>query len=226
MRHLLWLIARTNHHVLWGICMDKHADAYLDKSFPLGKLLHFEITVDAWQPGELRRLVMVRHSQSGYSLRYVHDKSLEKALRRRVRHWRRPDEPAVQEALEQIFFERLAAICGENITVVFYYWLRSLRPAGKDRFEVQPVEGLDLSPIRGFSLDQAFLLAAVLQHDNLTADELAAILDTEVIQTRLELEILENQNILEMDLSTGRCRINPVVIRAAAEMLESRNILY
>ena len=224
-QHLLWLVARTNHHVLWGFCMGEYADGYLEKCFPLNKLFHFELNIPILQPGTLRRLIMARHNQSGYRLQYTSEKRLEKILRRRVKRWTHLEEPAVQEALEQIFFERLADVCGENIIVAFYYWLRSLHPTGEDSFEVAPMQELDLDLVRGFSMDQAYLLNALLQHDNLTAQELASILDSGLIQTRLEVEILVNQNIL--DLGEKRSfRVNPVALKPVAEMLESRNLIY
>ena len=225
-RHLFWLIARTNHHVLWGICLDKYAFNYLSKSMPLSRLFHFEVSISAWQPQELRRLILQRHNQSGYGLRYVMDKSLEKALRQRVRHWRRPDEPAVQEALGQIYFERLGEICGENILTALYYWLRSLQPVGRERFDVQPLNGLDLDIVHDFTLDQAFILLAVLEHDNLTAGELAVTLETDLIQTRLELEILANQSVLDFDVRSGHFRVNPIALGPMVEMLENRNLIY
>lgn len=214
-QHLLWLVARTNKHILWGLCMGKYANGYLAKCFPLNKLFHFELNIPSLQPGTLRRLIMARHNQSGYRLQYLSDKRLEKILRRRVKRWTHLEEPAVQEALEQIVFERLADVCGENIVVAFYYWMRSLHPTGEDSFEVAPMEALDLDLVRGFSMDQAYLLNAVLQHDNLDAQELASILDSGLIQTRLDVEILINQNIMDID-EKGFFRVNPVALKPAA----------
>lgn len=226
MRHLCWLIARTNHHVLWGLCMGKYAYIYLDHVLPMSRLFHFEIAIQRWDPKQLRQLVMLRHHQSGYGLRYAIDDSVQGALRRRVKRWRHPDEPAVQEALAELFFERLTEVCGENILTAFYYWLRSLQTVEEERFEVHPMKAVDLGLLRSFSLDQNFILAAILQHDNLTAPELAAILDADPIQTRLELEIMSNQNIVEFDLETRRFRMNAVAFNPVAEVLASRNILH
>ncbi|MFH1570061.1 MAG: ATP-binding protein [Gemmatimonadota bacterium] len=225
-RHLLWLVARTNQHVLWGLCLEKNARHYLARWLPFERLLHFEVGIRRRRPRELRSLIMQRHNRSGCRLRFLLGPDQERAVRRRVKRWRRPDEPAVQEALAQIYFEELAAVCGENVIVAFFYWLRSIRPVEPDTYEVQPMEALRLDLVRAFSLDQAFVLAAVLQHDNLTAEELASTLDTDPIQTRLELEILVNQSILEMHAGSGRFRLNPVALKPVAEMLEGRNLVY
>jgi hypothetical protein len=225
-RYLLWLVARTNHNVLWGLCLGKYAHDYLSKFLPLDQLFHFEIAISAWKPHELRQLILLRHDQSGYSHSYAFDKDLEKALRRRVRHWRRPEEPAAQEALEQIFFEELAETCGENILVALYYWLRALDPNGRDHYTVKPMRELDLDMVNNSTLEQAFILAAILHHDNLNPQETAEILDANLIQTRLQLDILDNLNILDIDAETRRYRVNPVVLQPVSEMLEGRNLLY
>ncbi len=226
MRHLLWLIARTNHHVLWGLCMGRYARDYLTKFLSLDQLFHFEVEIAAWQPNELRQLLLLRHDQSGYSHSFLIDKGLEKILRRRLRHWRRVEEPAVQEALEGIFFEELAEASGENILVALYYWLRALQASGRDHYAVQPLRELDLGLIKQATLEQAFILAAVLHHDNLSAQETAEILDANVIQTRLMLEILDNYNILDFDPDMRRYRVNPLVLHAVSTMLRERNLLY
>ena len=225
-QHLFWLIARTNHHILWGICLDQHARDYLGMWLPLDHLFHFEVRIRVWQPAELQVLIMQRHNQSGYRLRYAIDKELEKALRRRVRRWRRSEEPAVQDALSQIYFKSLAEISKENVFVALLYWLRSLEPSENELLMVNPVSEIDLGIVRDFSLEQALILIAVLQHDNLTAAELSAILDRDLIQTRLELEILWNDNILEFDQESTRFRINPIGLNAVEEMLEGRGLLW
>ena len=224
-RHLFWLIARTNHHILWGICLDQHARGYLGMWLPLGRLFHFEVGIRAWQPAELQMMIMQRHNQSGYRLRYAVDKGLEKAVRRRVHRWRHPEEPAVQDALSQIYFKNLAEISRENIFVALLYWLRSLEPSESELLVVNPASEIDLGIVRDFSLEQAFILTAMLQHDNLTAAELSSILDRDLIQTRLELEILWNDNILEFDQESERFRINPIGLNAIEEMLRGRGLL-
>ena len=132
----------------------------------------------------------------------------------------------MQDVLERVFFERLSAVCKENIIVALFYWLKSLEADGPDRFNVMPMRPLNLELIHGFSMDRAHILNAVLQHDNLTADELADILDTDLIQTRLELEIMANQNILEFNRDNRRYRFNTVAFDAVARMLSGRNIYY
>ncbi len=224
-QHLLWLIARTNHHILWGISLDQHARNYLGMWLPLDRLFHFEVEIRAWQPAASQMLIMQRHNQSGYRLRYAINKELEKTVRRRVRRWRRSEEPAVQDALAQIYFKNLAEICKENISVALLYWLRSIESSKNELLMVNPVSEIDLGIVRNFSLDQAFILIAVLQHDNLTAAELSTILDKDLIQTRLELEILWNDNILEFDQGSARFRINPIGLNAVEEMLQGRGLL-
>jgi hypothetical protein len=227
-RHLFWLIAQTNHHILWGICLERYGFEYLSKTQPLGNLFHFQIDIGERSGEELRRLIMARHNQSDYGLYYIHNKSNDREVRRRVKETRklRGGPPNVQEAVEQVYFDRLASVSNGNLIVAFYYWFRSLQiDESGQYYEVQPLEALNLSLIQEFSLDVAFLLMAILQHGKLTAAELAKILDSDEIQIRMELEILRNQNILELDRKTESFHVNPVVLKTVCEMLELRNLV-
>lgn len=224
-RQLLWLVARTNHHVLWGLCLDENARAYLAHWLPFERLFHFDINIGEHTGPELRRLIMQRHNLSGYRLRYADGPRVRRALRRRLGRYERVEEPAVQEALAGIYFEELASTCVDNTTVAQFYWLRSLETVGSDAYRVQPHEPVDLDQVRDLSLDAAFVLAAILQHDNLTPTELAGVLDRTLIDVRLELEILWNSNILGGDLAEERFRINAVALKPVQMMLRGRNLI-
>ena len=108
-----------------------------------------------------------------------------------------------------------------------FYWLRSLEPSSRaEEHTVQPMAPLELSLVRELSTESAFALAAVLQHDNLTAPQLATVIDTDRIDALMELDILWNLNFLEHDTSSGQYRINPVALKPVCAMLEGRNLLY
>lgn len=224
-RNLLWLIARTNHHVLWGVCLDEYARDYLARWLPFGRLFQEQIKIRPWEGEELRRLILRRHHLSGYRIRYETGPTVARALKRRVRRYRHIEEPAVQRALEEIYFDELAESCEENILATLYYWLRSVQAKSSDVLSVAPLVPLELARVREVSMNVAFLLAAVLQHDNLTAGELASVTDGDPIDTRLELEILWNQNVLECDMETGKFRLNPVALSPVLATLRTRNLL-
>ena len=228
-RHLFWLIAKTNHHVLWGVSLDQCGYDFLNQILPLNDLCHIQIGMQERSPEELRRLIMMRHNRSGISLYYVHDKRNAKAVRRHVkalRKQRRSGRDNLQEALELAFFDGLARACAGNITVALFYWLRALQVQDADRYDVQPFAELNLSLIWEFSQGQAFILVAILQHGQLTPEELADILDTDKIETRLELEILANHNILQHDPHLDTFEVNPVVLKTICAMLQARRLLY
>lgn len=225
-RYLFWLIARTNHHVLWGIGLNKSSYDFLNQALLLHELFYVQVCLRHRRPEELRRLIMMRHNQSGISLYYEHSKENEKALRRQTRRLRqrRFGRVNLQEALELTFFDGLAKTCAGNISAAFYYWLCALNVQTPDRYVVRPFEALNLSLIREFTQTQAFLLVALLQHDYLNPSEIATILDMDEVETRLELEILQNHNILEADYEKETFVVNPVVQKDVCEMLESRNL--
>ena len=227
-RYLFWLIARTNHHVFWGISLDRCGYEFLAETLPLGELFHLHVNLDERTSEDLRRLIMTRHGRSGVSLNYVRDKRNEKAFRKRMKALRqrnRSGQAQPQEALELIFFDRLKVASAGNVLVAAFYWLRSLRIADEDRYHVDPLEPLDLSLIWEFSEDQAFILAALLQHGMLETTELGRILDVDQIGLRLELEILSNLNVLQSNVGTDTFRVNPVVQQTVCDVLRARNLL-
>src|SRR5499426_2014485 len=118
-RYLFWLIAKTNHHVLWGVSLNQCGYDFLNQILPLNDLCHIQIGMQERSPEELRRLIMMRHNRSGVSLYYVHDKRNAKAVRRHVkalRKQRRSGRGNLQEALELAFFDGLTLACAGNIT--------------------------------------------------------------------------------------------------------------
>ena len=226
-RYLFWLVARTNHHVLWGVGLNQAGYEFLNQALPLHELFYIQVGLRPRSGEELRRLIMMRHNQSGIGLYYDHNRDNEKALKRQTKllRQRRFGRVNQQEALELTFFDGLAATCAGNISTAFYYWLRALEVQGPDRYVVHPFNALDLSLIRDFTQTQAFLLVALLQHDYLSPSEMAEILDMDEIETRLELEILQNHNILEADTEQETFVVNPVVQKDVCDMLQSRNLL-
>jgi hypothetical protein len=228
-RHLFWLIAKTNHHVLWGISLERCSYDFLQQTLPLNDLFHIQIGITERSGEELRRLVMLRHSRSGVSLHYVHDKRNAKAVGRHMKALRaqqRSGRARLQEALELTFFDGLATACAGNLTAALFYWLRALRVQDANRYDVQPFVELDLSLIWELSQAHAFLLVALLQHGKLTPRELAGILDAAEIETRLEVEILANHNILQHDPTLDTFAVNPVVLKTVCAMLRARNLLH
>jgi hypothetical protein len=227
-RSLFWLIAKTDHHVFWGISLDTNGYEFLAHAMPLAELFHLHVSLDERTSDDLRRLIMTRHNRSGVSLHYVRDKRNEKAFRRRMKALRQRNRSAQahpQEALELIFFDQLAAASKGNVVVAAFYWLRSLRVADEDRYRVEPFEPLDLSLLWESSEDQAFILAALLQHGTLTATELGRVLDVDPIGVRLDLEILSNLNVLQSQVATDTFRMNPVVQKTVCDVLRARNLL-
>ncbi len=227
-RSLFWLIAKTNHHLFWGISLDTSGYELLAHAMPLAELFHLHVSLDERTSDDLRRLIMTRHNRSGVSLHYLRDKRNEKAFRRRMKALRQRNRSAQahpQEALELIFFDQLAAASKGNVVVAAFYWLRSLRVADEDRYHVEPFEPLDLSLLWESSEDQAFILAALLQHGTLTATELGRVLDVDPIGVRLDLEILSNLNVLQSQVATDTFRMNPVVQKTVCDVLRARNLL-
>lgn len=224
-RQLLWLVARTNHHVLWGICLEENAHAFLSSWLPIDRLFHYDIGIGEHSADDLRNLLMQRHNLSGYRLRFTESPDIQRALRRRVRSYQHIEEPVVQAALQEIYFERLAETCFDNTTVAQFYWLRSLSPGTGDMLTVAPHEEIDLDQVRDLSTEVAFLLVAILQHDNLSPAELAEVVDSSLIDVRLELEILWSNNILGGSLERERFRINTVALKPVRAMLASRNLI-
>ncbi|RMG55602.1 MAG: hypothetical protein D6723_02315 [Acidobacteria bacterium] len=228
LRLLLLLIDRTNHHHLWILSMREHAYHYLRRLFRIGDHFTDVLAMSLLSRDELKQAILRRHHRSGFRLRFRPDDSSMR-LKRKLRSVR-GDVQREQALLEEYFFDRLHAVTRGNVYVAIFYWLRAVQQTiEEDVLEVAPIEPLSFPFLERLSSDYLFSVAAVLQHGELTAEQLADVLDWDLVKSQLVLEYLSEKGIIcpaERNTHQPRYEINRLMLKPVLDILRQRHIIY
>jgi hypothetical protein len=249
-RQFLSLIIQTNLRVMWVLTMDEYAWRYLARAgLQRQTQLCFDavINVQPMKKEDIRESIVTRHNDSGYQLRYSMNDELRNKLRKQFKIWRDVTERQLQKALEDEFFDTLFSISFGNISVAIFYWLNSLRFTGNDIDPVTPYSeksresqeitgsnGVEVQPLKlpefhflsDLSVEQNFALLAIIEHENLTADELATVLDIPYSDSLYILSSLANKRLITFEENGGRYSINPIILRPIIDALINQNLVY
>jgi hypothetical protein len=247
-RLFLSLITQTNLKVMWILSMDEYAWRYLARAIPIDMLcFDHMINVQPMKKEDIREAIVTRHNDSGYQLRYSMNDELRNKLRKQFKIWRDVTERQLQKALEDEFFDTLSSISSGNISVAIFYWLNSLRftdndidpvtpysqrsresqeITGSNGVEVQPLKLPEFHFLSDLSVEQNFALLAIIEHENLTADELATVLDIPYSDSLYILSSLANKRLITFEENGGRYSINPIILRPIIDALINQNLVY
>ena len=251
-RLFLSLITQTNLRVLWILSMDEYAWRYLaravsidmfasftddsrsrqastmlnDCKFALRLCFDYVINIQPMKKEDIREAIVTRHNDSGeYQLRYSMNDELRNKLKRQFKIWRDVTERQLRKALEDEFFDTLFAVSNGNISVAIFYWLNSLRFTNND-IEVQPLKAPRFYFLSDLSVEQKFALLAIIEHENLTADELATVLNIPHSDSLYILSSLANNRLINFDENGGRYSINPITLKPIINSLSALNLMY
>jgi hypothetical protein len=163
---------------------------------------------------------MKRHRISGYPLHFEIPEP-----QAQPRKFRKIAKPAEQQAfLQDWFFEQLNRLAAGNVAVAMWFWLSAIKNIVQEDFTVMPFIDLDFSFFHQMGHDERFTLAALLQHETLTAEEHALIFHQGIDESLLLLNRLWNKKYLTF--SEGRFAIHPLLYRPSVAMLKERNIIH
>ncbi len=200
---------------LFCLSFDREAWNYLDSAF-LGQVITPEVyELPKWSAEALRKLILSRHRATGFVLRY--DDSLLKTtldpddlpnVERAFFHllWDQSDgNPGIAEAL---WFESLSPILGEELTL-----------------RVGPPPAIRAEVLDRLNDNSLFLLAALLRHDSLSAEEAEAVtaLPKGFVQTAFNHGL--ESGLLERTAS-DRIRVQLFWTIPLTRHLRRRNFLY
>jgi hypothetical protein len=193
----------------------------------------------------LEELIMRRHRRSGLPLRFdAPSESAQPILTRRLA--RTETEEQRQTFLREEYFDRLHALCGQNVMLALFHWFRSVRlsdgrngsPSGT--VTVAPVQPIRFDFLDAFPIRRSFALKALLEHGSLTVSELADVMQLSTGAARTILEALGNAQLIAPVETVGvpgtyafdgvdpaaRYRVRPMVLHPVARHLRSRNIVH
>jgi hypothetical protein len=217
----LLLITETASTVFWMVTCTRYAWNYLDDVIHCSATFTDVVETDAMSANDIREAILSRHRVSGYRAVFIPSDGVKRsrAYRKRLN-----DEEARQEYLEARYFDDLATWSRGNIKIAMLFWLRTIRGITSDTFTIEPLSA-DLIEIGdAFGLDDLFAIAAILQHQDLSVDELALTQNRSASDCRMTLTRLHARRILTV--SDGRYSLNAVLLRPLTRRLQSKNILH
>lgn len=218
-RFLLFM-SRTNASVLWIVTCTLYSWNFLDKVLQVSQYFKRVIKLGPLTREEITDLIMKRHRISGYPLQFEIPEP--RALPRK---FRKITKPAEQQAfLQDWFFEQLNRLAAGNVAVAMWFWLSAIKNIVQENLTVTPVIDLDYSFFHQLGRDEMFTLAALLQHETLTAEEHARIFHQGIDESLLLLNRLFNKKYLTF--SEGRFGIHPLLYRPSVAVLKVKNIIH
>lgn len=217
----LMILTRTGSRVFWVVSCSRHGWNYLSKLYQTEGYFTHTRYVDEVNREVLRDIVMSRHRVSGYDLLFEPDEDM-----RRSRAFRKlmgmPHEQ--QKLLQEDFFTELDKLARGNIVIAILYWLLAIKEVRNDLLVLTPLRDIKVELGDGFSSEDLFVIAAVLQHDDLTAAQLSLVLGESERHCLLVLSKLVSRSVL-LDQG-GRFTLNYLLFRQLVNVLESRNIIH
>jgi ABC-type taurine transport system ATPase subunit len=240
---VLRFFSETDAQVLWLATCSSSAWQALEAYEPVASGLVDRHELDAFDREEMEELVMRRHRRSGYRLVFDRpDEGSAPLLTRRLQVLAGSEER--QALLRQEFFDRLYALCGQNVMLALFYWFRAVAldpdEPGDGVLHVRPLQPIRFEYLDALSLPHAFALKALMDHRSLTAGELAAVLQEDEETARALLASLGNALLIApvgasergrparvgtIDRGTSY-RVRPLVVHPVIRFLRSRNILH
>jgi hypothetical protein len=218
-RFLLFM-SRTDAAVLWIVTCTLYSWNYLDRVLQVSKYFKTVVELGALTREETTDLIMKRHRISGYPLRFEIPEP--QAQPRKFRKIADPDEQ--QAFLQGWFFEQLNRLASGNVAVALWFWLGAIKSVGQEGFTVTPFIDLDYSFLHQMGSEEMFTLAALLQHETLTAEEHALIFRQGIDESLLLLNRLLNKKYLTF--TEGRFAIHPLLYRPSVAALKAKNIVH
>ncbi len=214
-RTFLQLVSLTNHHHAWLMTFNRFAWRYINRLKDWGKAF-LEVELGALTEQELRTLIERRSAETGFELNF---RSLAVGTSGGA-------DPSRDVRSANGYFRLLADFSKGNPRVAMRYWLRSLCIGANEKtldvrlFAVPPMPQVGLSP------DFGFMLAAIVQHENLSGSELETIVNVDLATCTMALDIFQEKGIIQLRANSQRASMAPEYFRQVLTYLRTVNFLY
>jgi hypothetical protein len=220
LRGLLQLMSATSGSVLWIVSMNRVSYRYLDAIVGLRR--NFSHCINAMSVGEknMTDAIMQRHTLSGLRLQFAPMVAGDPRVNRLRRFF------GLEQSPQQLFFDALYRQSEGLFRSAFELWTGSIeRIEGAVVQMLQPLDPNYKQLETELTIDDLFLLQAVLQHASLTAEESAAVFGLAVEEARCRLERLLALEILEREPDCPGLRVRPQAGRFVRDALDRQNLL-
>lgn len=212
------IINETSDHVFWVLSFNGPAWEYLSNIASGVAYFRRVLRIQPWSDEDIRRLILARMRRAGYQVSF-HDLLVTRL-------------ESVQMSAQIIrtsqgYFRLLWDFTDGNPRLASHFWLRSIMPDPEARsvrvhlFAAPQIDELEQLPD-----DIAFILTAVAEHERVTAEELATIVNMPLELCRFALRYGREHGYLSRDRSTGRSRLSSQWQQPIIRYLKRKHFLY
>jgi hypothetical protein len=124
------------------------------------------------------------------------------------------------------YFRLLEEATRGNPRVAMEYWLGSLNPTGTQQMRVNLFEPLAKKRLVALGDNARFVLVALVQHVELSLDELAQTLNFPPSLIAEILVALDDMGVIDRDADTGQAWVNARTYSSVTTFLEGQNLLH
>lgn len=184
----LLLIHATKKNIFWVATINQYSYYYLNQVIGFGANFLSVIRLQPIQKKLIEGVIQERNK--GYECVFLKPGVSSGTLNQQLKN---SDATAKQQLLRDDFFNKLHAFAGGNISQAMLFWKRSVAYVKEKRVYVKAYEP---KPIVQLTLEELFVLEAILQHTSLSNNELYAILRNSNKGSKLILEKLMENDLL------------------------------
>ncbi|HSN56927.1 MAG TPA: hypothetical protein VLT32_19810 [Candidatus Sulfomarinibacteraceae bacterium] len=208
------LVNRTRHRVFWIAAVAEYAWRHLRAVHPDWAVFRREIALKGWPEERIRELIRTRSKASGVTFNYA-DVAVDRieGVTSRARLVESADG----------YLRLLWDYSDGNPRVALHFFVRSLDPDRGDRLRVRLFRAPDPTLLEAGGEAGLFVLAAIVTHESISADDLAQVTRSSVSQCHIHVDRLVDLGAARID--DGLVRITTTWQRAAIRLLRRRNLL-
>ncbi len=198
-RRFLDMLNHTSDRVLWIVLMDTPAATLLDTMLDIQDYFTHTFDVEPFSNEGLEEMIMNRHRVSGFDVTYDLPNL---RLLQRTRHPFAASE--IRRNPKRDFFRRLSVLSHGNPLQALMLWFGAIRLDEQldTCIRVMPLPEEELVILEALTLNKRLILATLLQHGTLTAEQLVQVLGLSARDVEIELDHLERLGLLEGIVST------------------------
>ncbi len=216
---LVRLVNDTSHKVFWVLVFNSFSWQFINETRKRVHYFRRLLPLPRWKSGELQDLIGRRNRRTGFELEF--DELLLDAPTGAERSGFQLVEGA------EGYFRLLREASEGNPRLATYLWLHSLQPVGPKKLRVRlfsdPVE----ETLDKLDPELLFALAAICQHENLSASELARTLNVTESFASFALRFLGEHGFLEpKGLDPARSTLAPRYYHQILQALRARHLLF
>ena len=226
----IYIMMSTRSNLFWLVAFRFYPWVRMNYIDQIERYFTHVIKSEVHNQSELTSALMVRQRVTGQEPVFLAEGISAYRIRKMLVHQHVEDAP-VQQALADLYFEKLYTQSGGNMSTALFYWLSSLQVNAEGNITVTPCFSLDAGFIKRLDTLYLFSLAEVLCHGGLTPAEHSELFNVEMLRSRIILEYLRQIRLL---LGRGEDRhdqpvsytVNPLFYQPISTVLNAMHVLY